>query len=783
MKQVFKSKKLTALFLCFALLFPLCSIGAFGLELPKPEERPVIPYALRDCEETETFRRRLPGEEKDLDTIVFLAEEGKRAMYLFSEPVKYVDENGETVDKDLTLVKTDGGYTAKANDIALLLPERLSDGVSLSYNGNGFALRPTEGGEESAAELTKENTVLYPDAFGAETALRYTPVFSGFKEDILLYRNVGKSSFSFTLISDTLVPFTDEAGALFFCDRESGEPLFRADDILCHDAKDYCFTGALTAEPTGEENAFLLTVSVDPAILDDPELSYPVTVDPSFSFYGNNTSPKGILDATLAVNSLYSSGTSTIAYADNYNSANRSYILVSFPVLETRHAFFRQIGATIESAILKMKCSSKGASCTGTEISLYIGSTWTEANIPTSTSHTSPYVDTAAPSVGSYSNFNLTSHFSSSTMNVNKGVFIRARSSASDGYIDYYTTESSSKPYLTIKYSVGQTTGIVSGHSYVLQNLTTKNFARLQYANSFVTCSDEHGVNAINGAPLDQHLFTIVYDSYYGCYSIHKYGDEFCCWNGSTSGIYAGEDTFLDDDLNCGWYIIYDSSDGTYQFVPDGYYSQSMSNVNGLNLEINGNNSSGTNWWKVFLSVNAINIKQQQENSCSAASLLQLIYSTGMESVVSGSTVAEKEMALIPGLGLSRYWVGDPQTGHWYYPPGNNEYVFTFLANHNLGHTYSRSPLGNSSNLATAIFNSLKYGSACVALCNAPYELGYYPSTYTDGHFICICGSNIANSAELLINDCTDWEAYNGLHIDTAQNLYAAFTVLDYAIN
>ena len=33
-----------------------------------------------------------------LGTIVFLAEEGKRAMYLFSEPVKYVDENGALVD-------------------------------------------------------------------------------------------------------------------------------------------------------------------------------------------------------------------------------------------------------------------------------------------------------------------------------------------------------------------------------------------------------------------------------------------------------------------------------------------------------------------------------------------------------------------------------------------------------------------------------------------------------------------------------------------------------------
>ncbi len=40
--------------------FSPVKVGAFGPELPKPEERPVIPYALRDCEETETFLRRLP---------------------------------------------------------------------------------------------------------------------------------------------------------------------------------------------------------------------------------------------------------------------------------------------------------------------------------------------------------------------------------------------------------------------------------------------------------------------------------------------------------------------------------------------------------------------------------------------------------------------------------------------------------------------------------------------------------------------------------------------------
>ncbi|MBQ7171625.1 MAG: hypothetical protein IJR89_05050, partial [Clostridia bacterium] len=61
MKKRF-SMKWTVLFLCFAMLFPLCAFGSLGLELPEPKERPVIPYALRDCEGTETFLKRLPGE-------------------------------------------------------------------------------------------------------------------------------------------------------------------------------------------------------------------------------------------------------------------------------------------------------------------------------------------------------------------------------------------------------------------------------------------------------------------------------------------------------------------------------------------------------------------------------------------------------------------------------------------------------------------------------------------------------------------------------------------------
>ncbi len=758
MKKSFRTKKLTALFLCFALLFPLCSIGAFGLELPKPKERPVIPYALRDCEETETFVRRLPGEEKDLDTIVFLAEEGKRAMYLFSEPVKYVDENGETVDKDLTLVKTDGGYTAKANDIALLLPERLSDGVSLSYNGNGFALRPTEGGEESAAELTKENTVLYPDAFGAETALRYTPVFSGFKEDILLYRNVGKSSFSFTLISDTLVPFTDEAGALFFCDRESGEPLFRADDILCHDAKDYCFTGTLTAEPAGEENTFLLTVSVDPAILDDPELAYPVTVDPSIWLYAN-TSPKKILDATVSTDSGFSTGTSTTLFADSYPNSydGKKYMLVSFPGLYSFHEFLKTTGYEVIIAKLIMICSSKGASCNGTTSYLYTGPIWSESSPPASTGHSSPSSYTAAPNVGSYSPFDIRTLFSSTSMNMRKGVFIAAYNSSATGYINYYSTESAQKPYLAFTYKINQADGIVSDHLYVMRNQCSGNFAYFPVAGSYLRQALPSTVKE-GGKEFSKILFYISYDTSTGCYYLTPYNGGYCIMPSGDYVIENGSGGYIAGDEGAGWYIR-KTNDGYFQFIPEEevYNLRMLGMGDGgdgdcLEMEEYGANTTSSKW-SLFLAVNAKNINQGVDGLCPAASVLQALYGAGVAGQVSGGTDSEKIATLYSSTG--NYDGGVRNTLNSYL--GTDTY-----------RCIHESSFDDASDYGEEMYNSLLAGYAPIIHCVLPEYLPYYNYHISDGHYITITAINIADKYSLIVNDCTFLTAYQGVSFVSA---------------
>lgn len=68
---------------------------------------------------------RLYSEEKDLNTIVFQNRDGGKTIYLFNEPIKYIDNQGNIKDKstkikqveqtNLSSVKTDIAYIVDDN--------------------------------------------------------------------------------------------------------------------------------------------------------------------------------------------------------------------------------------------------------------------------------------------------------------------------------------------------------------------------------------------------------------------------------------------------------------------------------------------------------------------------------------------------------------------------------------------------------------------------------------------------------------------------------------------
>ena len=119
---------------------------------------------------------RLP-EKETLNTYVFLNRDGTESVVMFPDDIKYIDGAGAAVEKDITLIEAkSGGYTVKANDCGLLLPEDIKDGLSFSYSGGSIKRTPKNA---KGPAVKEESSVSYCDVFGDKTILRYTPLLNG----------------------------------------------------------------------------------------------------------------------------------------------------------------------------------------------------------------------------------------------------------------------------------------------------------------------------------------------------------------------------------------------------------------------------------------------------------------------------------------------------------------------------------------------------------------------------------------------------------------------------
>lgn len=138
-------------------------------------------------------------DEEELDTYVFLNRDGTKSVYYMDDNVRYVDENGERVEKDLTLVRKNKGYSLKASDVKLWFPDVLSDGISVKYDNFHLTLYPQGIADTEEAVIDEFDRITYPGVFGENTVLAYTPTLSGLKEDIIVTEYTGQLSYDFLI--------------------------------------------------------------------------------------------------------------------------------------------------------------------------------------------------------------------------------------------------------------------------------------------------------------------------------------------------------------------------------------------------------------------------------------------------------------------------------------------------------------------------------------------------------------------------------------------------------
>ena len=155
--------------------------------------------------------------ESSLNALAFENSDSTITTYLFAEPIKYIDKTGAIKDKTNDLFCPSGikseqyAYVNAENDIQTFFPKILNNhsGVLLTYGETEIELYPQTSCLPVARKQTlnrnysEENYVYYDNAFGADTSIRYSATFSGFKEDIILNKYTS-SKFSFIVKTNGL---------------------------------------------------------------------------------------------------------------------------------------------------------------------------------------------------------------------------------------------------------------------------------------------------------------------------------------------------------------------------------------------------------------------------------------------------------------------------------------------------------------------------------------------------------------------------------------------------
>jgi hypothetical protein len=93
-----------------------------------------------------------------LNSYVIQNADNTNTIYLMAENVKYVDAKGEICEKDIRLSATEKGFAVTDSDVKLLLPAKISDGISVNTDFGSITLTPRFRGDNAAKLDEKSNS-------------------------------------------------------------------------------------------------------------------------------------------------------------------------------------------------------------------------------------------------------------------------------------------------------------------------------------------------------------------------------------------------------------------------------------------------------------------------------------------------------------------------------------------------------------------------------------------------------------------------------------------------
>lgn len=227
--------------------------------------------------------------------------DGENTAYLFSEPISFIDDNGELVYKDTNINAVEDeallsqGYTFENgnNDYKVYFSADSSKGV-LIVTEDGYKIKLVPNGEKSMGDKTqveidsiKNDAFTYDEAYGADTLLRFLPQLNGLKDDIVLDKYNGKNSFDFTLDVGKNTAAINSKGEIEVINSETKEIIqtfavpFAYDAVGNESDTDGHYTDCTYALDKVSDGVYDLSVNVPEEFLTSENTVYPVTIDPT----------------------------------------------------------------------------------------------------------------------------------------------------------------------------------------------------------------------------------------------------------------------------------------------------------------------------------------------------------------------------------------------------------------------------------------------------------------------------------------------------------------------
>jgi RHS repeat-associated protein len=237
----------------------------------------------------------------------FRVPDGGLQTRIYQTPINYKDEDGQwkPIDEELEELP-DGGLTNGANAFDVTLPEQLgAEPVRFTEDNQWVSYRLL--GPTASLESVEGNTAGYETQAGVTFDLE--SLSNGVKESIVLADATQPSSFDFELaVSAGLTPSVDSDGSLRVRDQQGKVVAVMPAPTVSDASGSPASSGPVSYSLTEtDQDKWRLTVAVDKAWLNDPDRSWPATIDPSVTMprtsfdcsIGKLPSPNGTSSCSL----------------------------------------------------------------------------------------------------------------------------------------------------------------------------------------------------------------------------------------------------------------------------------------------------------------------------------------------------------------------------------------------------------------------------------------------------------------------------------------------------